>query len=517
MPATLVTAQRTSQWIGLLAGPILAAIVYALLPAQYTNAEGVLVEFTLPGRMTLAVMSLMAVWWLTEAIDISATALLPIALFPLLSIASIKEATAPYGSDIIFLFMGGFLLALCMQRWGLDRRIALITLRLVGTRPPAMIGGFMLVTAALSMWVSNTATAAMMLPIALSVIDLVLRKNAGASLNEQGGLPAEGVPGRNFALSLMLGIAYAASIGGIGTIIGSPPNAFLVQYIGETYGREISFMQWMTFGLPVVIIFLPIAWIMITWVLYPIKIKHIEGGRELIDSEFHALGPMKPGEWAAFIVFICTALLWIFRPLLVTISIGEGDALFKPLAGLSDPGIAILAGIVLFIIPVNLKRGTFALNWHTAQKLPWGILILFGGGLSLAAAVTANGVADYLGAQVASFTGAPALLLVLFVVAIVIFLTELTSNIATTAALVPILAALAPGLGVDPYLLIVPATIAASCAFMMPVATPPNAIVFAAGYITIPQMCKAGFWLNLLGVGIITVLAFAIIAPLLRG
>ncbi len=504
------TSRNIAQWIGLLGGPVLAVIVYALLPASYADAAGEMVAFNTAGRATLAVMTLMAVWWLTEAIDISATALLPIALFPLLGVADIKATTSPYGSDIIFLFMGGFLLALSMQRWGLDKRIALITLRLVGTRPPMMIAGFMVVTAVLSMWVSNTATAAMMLPIALSVVDLVLNQSGGASLDE-AGLPKEGAIGRNFALSLMLGIAYAASIGGIATIIGSPPNAFVVQFINETYGREVSFAQWMMIGLPLTLVFLPIAWALITWVLYPIRIKHIEGGRAMIESEFKKLGPMKAGEWTTFVVFTCTALLWVFRPLLQTITFGN----VQPFVSLSDAGIAMIGGLALFLIPVQPRAGTFAMNWATARNLPWGILILFGGGLSLAAAVKAKGVADFLGAQVVAFEGAPAVVLVLIVVTAIIFLTELTSNTATTATLVPILAALAPGLGVDPYLLIVPAAIAASCAFMMPVATPPNAIVFGSGYVTILQMCKAGVWLNLIGIVLVTGLAFAIVQRVL--
>ena len=394
-----------------------------------------------------------------------------------------------------------------------------------------MIGGFMLATAKINMWVTNTATAAMMLPIALSVIDLTKGRAVGSrpsalrqndiGPHDDATIPADrqkpraDSSSRNFALSLMLGIAYAASIGGIGTIIGSPPNGILVRFVKDTYGRDISFLEWLSFGLPFVCIFLPLAWVMITWVLYPIKIKRIEGGRALIESEFRALGPMKPGEWATFIVFMCTAMLWIFRPLIQTVEFGAGDDLTRPFAGLSDAGIAIAAGLALFLIPVDVNRGAFAMNWNTAVKLPWGILILFGGGLSLAAAVQTNGVADFLGAQVASFTGWPTLLIVLIVATFVIFLTELTSNTATTATLVPILAAIAPGLGVDPYLLIIPATIAASCAFMMPVATPPNAIVFAAGHVTIPQMCKAGVWLNILGIIVITLLALVIIKPLL--
>lgn len=503
--------RNPAQWIGLIAGPVLAVIVFASMPGTYDSAAGMSVPLGQAGRATLAVMTLMATWWLTEAIDISATALMPIALFPLLGVADIRAASAPYGSDVIFLFMGGFLMALSMQRWGLDRRIALITLRLVGTKPPMMIGGFMGVTAALSMWVSNTATAAMMMPIAMSVIDLVMRQRTGATADEQPIMPAPDKPHRNFALSMMLGIAYAASIGGIATIIGSPPNGIVVDFIKQTYGRDVSFAQWLMIGLPFSALLLPIAWVLIVWVLYPIGLERIEGGRAMIEAEYRKLGRVAAGEWATFVVFICTAALWIFRPLVQGISIDGA----RPFAGLSDAGIGMLGGLALFLIPLDVKAGTFAMNWRTAVRLPWGILILFGGGLSLAAAVQANGVGDFLGAQVAQFRGASALVVVLIVVTAITFITELTSNTATTATLVPILAALAPGLGVNPYLLIVPASIAASCAFMMPVATPPNAIVFASGYVTIPQMCKAGLWLNLIGVVLVTGFAFAAIERVL--
>ncbi len=535
--------RSTVQTLGLIGGPIVALLVYLLLPDQYTGIDGETINFTHGGRATLTVMTWMATWWLTEAIDISATSLLPIAVFPILGILSISRTTAPYASDFIFLFMGGFILALSMQRWGLDKRIALFTLRIVGSKPANIIAGFMLVTAGLSMWVSNTATAAMMLPIALSVIDLVLKKKTGATLKESG-LPDEGTTGRNFALSLMLAIAYSASIGGVATIIGSPPNGILVGFYSDTYDIEISFVQWMGIGAPISLIFLPLAWALITWVLYPIKLKAIEGGHELFENEYRKLGPMHRGEWVTMFVFISAAILWITRPLLTQLTIGEGDDAWQPLGGLSDAGVAILAAMALFVIPVKAKRNTgdeasdneddqqpktrrglwsfarfdvwtFAMDWHTAVKLPWGILILFGGGLSLAAAVQANEVAEFLGAQATALRGFPVIILVLAITAGVIFLTELTSNTATTATLVPILAGLAPGLGIGPEMLIIPATIAASCAFMMPVATPPNAIVFGSGYITIPQMAKAGLWLNIIGVVLVTLMLYAIILPLL--
>jgi solute carrier family 13 (sodium-dependent dicarboxylate transporter), member 2/3/5 len=533
--------QRIIQIFGLIAGPVAALVVYLLLPENYRGIDGNEIDFTHAGRATLAVMAWMATWWLTEAIDISATALLPIAVFPLLGILSIGQTTAPYGSEFIFLFLGGFILALSMQRWKLDRRIALVTLRFVGAKPANVIGGFMLITAVMSMWVSNTATAAMMLPIGLSVIALVFKQLSEDGAEAVDVANATDLRGKNFALSLMLGIAYAASIGGIASIIGSPPNVILVGFLSREYGVEIGFAQWMLFGVPFAVIFLAIAWAMITWVLYPFDIDQISGGRELFRRQLKALGPVKRGEWITMIVFFGTATLWITRPLLAGIVLGSGDDVWHPFAGLSDAGIVIIAAIALFVIPVStspppqrltaakrrwhhpvsepifrrLGTITFTMNWETAMKLPWGILILFGGGLSLAAAVQANGVAEFFGAQAAGLKGVPPIVLVLAVTAGVIFLTELTSNTATTATLVPVLAGLAPGVGVTPEMLIFPATIAASCAFMMPVATPPNAIVFGSGHITVEQMAKAGFWLNLIGVALVTLILYFVVIPII--
>jgi sodium-dependent dicarboxylate transporter 2/3/5 len=359
------------------------------------------------------------------------------------------------------------------------------------------------------MWVSNTATTIMMLPIALSVIDLVLRRVGGKTIGETESF-SEGA-GHNFALCLLLGIAYAASIGGIGTLIGTPPNLFLASYIETHLGREISFVRWMGIGLPLVIVFIPIVWFLVTRVLYPIRIGDIEGGRALITDGYRKLGPMKRGEWTTLVVFIVAATSWILRPLLKKIAIAG----VHPLAGLTDPGIAMIAALSLFVIPVDAKKRVFAMDWETAVKLPWGILVLFGGGLSLAAAISANGVGEFIGNQVAALGVLPGVVLVLVVTAMMIFLTELTSNTATTATLVPILAAIAPGLGLSPYVLIVPAAIAASCAFMLPVATPPNAIVFGSGYVRIAQMARAGLWLNFLGILLVTILTYAVVDPLL--
>ena len=489
---------RRVAWIGLVAGPLGAVAVYAVVPDA---AEGAGLGHA--GRATLGLMVWMAAWWLTEAIDVAATALLPVAVLPLLTsgtfdtpAAAVTAAASPYAHPLIGLFMGGFMVALAMERWGLHRRIALVTLRFVGTRPVNMIGGFMAVTAMMSMWVSNTATTAMMLPIAISVAGIVAGEAADGRERR-----------RNFALCLMLGIAYAASIGGIGTLIGTPPNLLLAAFVESSGGREITFVRWLGVGLPLVVVFLPATWLLLTRVIFPVDPEPIEGGPELVRREHAKLGPMTRGEWATLVVFTTMALAWITRPVLV--------ARIPPLAGLTDAGIAMAAALVLFVIPVDPGQRTFVMNWEWAKRLPWGILILFGGGLSLADAVSRHGVADYLGGFTGSLDALPAWLIVVAVTTGVIFLTELTSNTATTAALLPILAGVAPSLGLDPLLLLVPAAIAASCAFMMPVATPPNAIVFGSGHVTIPQMCRAGLWLNVLGVVLVTTLLYSVARPLL--
>ena len=506
---------------------MLAVVLYSQLPHAYTNSEGDTIAFSNAGRATMALAVWMAIWWMTEAVELYATALLPLVALPMTGASAVREAAAPYAHELIFLFMGGFLIALAMQRWGLHRRLALKALRAAGDHPAGIVACFMGVTAFFSMWVSNTATAVMMLPIALSIIGLVEQVepgslgvgagnsgnsgtgNGGAGGTETGGSGSKTRP--HFALCLLLGIAYAASIGGIGTIIGTPPNVFLASFIQSSLGEEISFVRWMGVGLPLVAVFLPLVWLMLTRVLYPVRGMRIEGSREVTEGAYRALGAMSRGEKAVLVVFLLAALSWIARPVLVQVQIGD----IHPLAGLSDPVIAMVAALALFVVPVDVKRRVFVMNWETAVKLPWGILLLFGGGLSLAAAIRANGVGEYIGHQLAFLSGIPTLLLVMAVIALVIFLTELTSNTATTATFIPILAALSPVFDLHPYMLIVPAAIAASCAFMLPVATPPNAIVFGSGHVTIQQMIRAGFWLNLLGVVLITVLVYTVMMRLL--
>jgi sodium-dependent dicarboxylate transporter 2/3/5 len=510
-----LTAEETSRGplrdrvglVGLVAGPLLALVAYVVVPSSFTSGATT-VELGSPGRWTAAMVVLMATWWMTEAIAISATALVPIVAFPLLGVASIEDAAAPYANPMIFLFLGGFLLALSMQRWGLERRLAMIALRLVGTEPRRVVGGLMTITAVFSMWVSNTATVAMMLPVALSIIDAAVPHGRAALTS------TERLPGRNFAVSLLLGIAVAASIGGVGTLIGTPPNLFLASFARENLGVEISFVAWLGIGLPIVAVLLPAAWLLVTRVLFPPDVDPALLARALDSEESDEadqLGPMSRGERVTMVVFVLTVLAWVTRPLLQEVTIGG----VTPLEGLTDAGIAMAAGLILFMIPVDVRRREFVMDWPTALKVPWGVLILFGGGLSLAAAVDTNGVAEFLGLQAEGLAVLPVLVAVGVITAGVIFLTELTSNTATAAALIPIFAAIAPALGADPLALAVPTAIAASLAFMLPVATPPNAIVFGSGLVQVPDMMRLGLRLNVLAVVVVTAATFLLAGPIL--
>lgn len=482
-------------WTGRLGAPIAALLVYLLLGASSLDQ---------PARAAASIGVLMAILWMTEAIPLPATALLPLVLFPVANVSSISATAAPYANDIIFLFMGGFMLALAMERWNLHKRIALLIVTFVGTKPTRLIGGFMLASATLSMWISNSATAVMMLPIGASVITLV---EARLREDPQLGSGAQQAIDR-FGVCLMLGLAYAASIGGVATIIGTPPNGILVSFLKNEYGVEIGFAKWMMIGGPFAAVFLVITWILLTRVLHRVTIDRIPGGRELIREELRTLGPVSRGEWTVFIVFMITATLWIARE-----PLANWDWLASAVPAitrLTDSGIAILAAVLLFSIPIDLKKGVFALDWKTAVKLPWGVLLLFGGGLSLAGAVGSTGLDDWIGSLVGSLEALPMIVIVVAVVTLIIFLTELTSNTATAATFLPILAGVAIGIGADVPMLVIPAAIAASCAFIMPVATPPNAIVFGSERIRIGHMVKAGLVLNLIGIVLITLLAFTV-------
>jgi sodium-dependent dicarboxylate transporter 2/3/5 len=484
--------------VGLVIGPLAGLVMFLALPAAGIEAGETVAGLTPPGRATAGVGVLMVVWWLTEAVPLSATALVPIGVLPLTGARTIVEATAPYADPVIFLFMGGFILGLAMQRWGLHRRLALLTILLVGTRPRMLVAGFMLATAVMSMWVSNTATAMMMLPIGVGVVHLVLER---VGRGGEAGPPPADTPEASFATALVLGIAYAASIGGVGTLIGTPPNVILRGYVARAYGHEIGFAAWLAVGLPLVAVFLALAWLYLTAVAFPIRLGRLPGGRDVVRGELRALGRMNPGELAVLAVFLLTATAWVFRPQLVALT---------GLRNLTDEGIAVAAAGALFVIPASVRAGTFVMDWETASRLPWGILILFGGGLSLAGAVQANGVDRFLGRGFAVLSGVHPFLIVLGVALAVIFMTEVTSNTAVANTVLPVLGGggAAATLGIDPVLLLVPAAVAASYAFMLPVATPPNAIVFGSGYVQPAQMARAGFWLNLVGAVLVTVLAY---------
>lgn len=466
-PGHIATSFRRERW-GTWFGPLLF-LVAVIAPAP----DGLSHEAWLTAGAGLW----MAVWWMSEAVPIPITSLLPIVLFPVLGIATIGQAASPYANPLIYLFMGGFILAIGMEKTGLHKRIALALLRRVGTRPDAIIGGFMLSCALLSMWVTNTATTMMMLPIGLSVIALA-REQEGGKANELG--PA-----------LMLAIAYACTIGGLGTLIGTVPNALVAGFMQETYGIQIGFVQWMGVGVPLVAVGIPLTWWLLTRRLFHLGHAPLQGLDDLIRRQLKEMGPPSRDEKWVFRVFGVIVLLWMTRPLLSD---------WVP--GLSDTGIALLGAIVLFLIPSATPGETwesrFLLTWEDARRLPWGILVLFGGGLSLAAAIADTGLASWLGTLISGISDWPVLLIIASVTLLVIFLTELTSNTATTAAFLPVMASVALGIGQNPFLLTIPATLAASAAFMLPVATPPNAIVYGSGVVSIPQMARTGIWMNLL-------------------
>ncbi|GGE60100.1 di- and tricarboxylate transporter [Streptosporangium jomthongense] len=464
------------QLIGLFLGAGLLLMTVLLPPPESMSVEA---------WSALGLMLLMATWWSTEAIPIPATALLPIVLIPGLGLGSISQATSPFAHPIIFLFLGGFTLGLAMQRWNLHRRIALMTLNAVGNEPKRQIAGFMLATAFLSMWVSNTATAIMMLPIGMSVIGMM------------GNGQPENV--QRYATALLLAIAYSASIGGVATLIGTPPNALLAAYLSETQGVSVGFAQWMLLGVPVSLVMLALVWWWLTRADFGLTRQ--EGTSQAIRDELAALGPMNHGEKLVALVFVVTASAWIFRPLL--------SAGIMP--WLTDTGIAVSAAIAMFIIPVSTREQTFVLDWETAKGIPWGVLLLFGGGLAMAGVISSSGLAEWIAASMGVASVLPLIVMIMLVVTVIIFLTEVTSNTATAAAFLPLLGALALSQEVSPLLLTVPAAIAASCAFMMPVATPPNAIVFSGGHMKIGDMIRAGFALNIAGIVVVTLLCYLLL------
>ena len=438
----------------------------------------------------LAVAMLMATWWITEAIPIPATALLPILLFPALGVMNGSEVTQPYAHHLIYLFLGGFLIAVTIEKWHLHRRIALYTIQLVGVTPNRIILGFMIASAGLSMWISNTAATMMMLTIGIAVLKQVIDE-----IHSDPDIQINTDPEHfHFGIALMLGIAYAASIGGIATLIGTPPNAILAGIIETQFGQSISFLNWMIFALPLSIIMLILTWYYLTHIAYPSEIDHLPGGEETIHRELKELGPMSSQEKTVLFVFCSVAILWMVRGLL------DGEQ-FKTI---KDSTIAMGGALLLFIIPSNFKKHEFLLDWQTAIKIPWDILILFGGGFALAKGFNDSGLTQAIADQLSVLQGSNLFLIIAIVTTVVIILTEITSNTATASMILPIIAALAIAMHIHPYSLMIAVALAASFAFMLPVATPPNAIVFSSRYVTIRQMAKTGIWVNLVGAILIT-------------
>ena len=494
------------QKIGFGLGPVLFALIF-LSPTP----EGLTPE----GQAVAAVTAWVAVWWMSEAIPIPATSLLPIVLFPLTGALPAAETTPSYANPLIFLFMGGFFLAMAMQRWGLHRRIALRTIKAVGTEPSRLILGFMLATAFLSMWVSNSATVMMMVPIALAVIYQT------ADLVDDSDLDIDTTEGNfSFGIALMLCIAYGASVGGVATLIGTPPNILFAGQAGELFGENISFAQWMLYGVPISAIGLVAVYIHVTRIAMSPQFDQLPIGAGTIDRQLSDLGSMNKQERLVLVVFVSMAFAWIGASLIGQFESAPAfvpgavalflDPIFAvPVPDDADTVVAIGGAMVLFTLPTTTEDGehTFLLDWSNAVDIPWGVILLFGGGLAIAAGFGDTGLAAWIGEQLQALEGVSMVLILFSVVAMTIFLTEVTSNTATTAMLMPILAGVAVGIGVHPFGLMIAAATAASFAFMLPVATPPNAIVFGSGYITLPQMVRVGVGLNVIGIILITAVA----------
>jgi len=459
------------QWSGWVIGPAVLLLTLVTSPPEGLSVEG---------WRTAGAAALMAVFWIAESIPIPATALLPLVLFPALGLGDIRESAAPFANPIIFLFLGGFIIALAMQRWNLHRRVAIGLIAGIGTRPARIVGGFLLASALVSMWVSNTATALMMLPIALSVVEL---------------FPATGDEDRelhDFGAALLLSVAYGATTGGMATLIGTPPNALLAAYVSDIYKITIGFGQWMLLGVPIVIVALPTVYLVLTRVMFRLDARELPGMADLIAREKASLGPITRPEAAVAAVFALTACGWIFQPVIT-----------RAVPLVSDTTIAMTGALLLFMIPINLRRGEFVMNWETTRGVPWGVLLLFGGGLSLAGNIERHGLAQYLGTLASGLDNLPMLAVLCAVAFGVLMLTELTSNTATAATFLPVAGALALSLGQNPLLFAIPTALAANCSYMLPVGTPPNAIVYGSGWIALPEMARTGLILNVLLVPIL--------------
>jgi len=474
----------TLKKIGFVLGPLLFA-----LTLLYFHPE----ELSKEANAVLATTLWVAVWWILEVVPIAVTAMLPIILFPITGAMKLGETTASFGHKYVFLYIGGFILAIAIEKWNLHKRIALNIIQVIGTSVSRIILGFMVATAFLSMWISNTATTVMMLPIGMAIISQ-LKDNPDTIEDEN----------LTFGKALMLAIAYSASIGGIATLIGTPPNLVLAGILEDHYNIELTFSRWIIFGLPISILLLFICWNYLTKIAFTFKQKEFPGGKAEIKRQIQLLGKMSYEEKTVLIVFASTAFLWVTRSFILKHIIPAID----------DTIIALVSAFVLFLLPSKTNKGTRIINWASAVKLPWGILLLFGGGLALAEGFKTSGLAVWIGSQISLIEHLPLFIILLLLVFTVNFLTEITSNLATTAMLLPVIAPVALALNVHPFMLMVGITVAASCAFMLPVATPPNAVVFGSGYLKIPDMMKTGIWMNIISIILVTLLTYYLL-PLL--
>jgi len=474
------------QKIGLIAGPVAGLLIYLLFrPADLPEA----------GHATAAIAAMMAIWWATEAVPVAVTAFLPLVLFPLTGIAPIAETAPSYAHPTTYLFLGGFVIALAIERTGLHRRVALLVFRFVGVNGRSLVGGFMIAAALLSMWISNTSTTLMLMPIVMSVV-LVIHETMDLNPTER----------KDFETAMLLGLAYAATLGGMTTLVGTPPNAFMAGFMQSNYGREIDFARWMLVGLPLAAVMMPISWLVLTRFLFTVNFRATRAVREHVNNLRDDLGPLTKAEFRIMLLFLFLVTGWIARkPIAAITGVSE----------LSDTGVAMMAAVLAFIIPCGSRPGNLV-SWEDTKRLPWGVLILFGGGLALASGMSSSGLTLWIGEQLAPIGRIHIAILIVAATAMVIFLTELTSNLATTATFLPVLAAVAVETGVDPLVFVIPVTLAASCAFMLPVATPPNAIVFSSGYISIPRMMRAGVVLNITGIVVLSIIALTL-APAVFG
>ena len=470
--------------IGFISGPLLFFILY-FIPITLITPEI---------DKVIAVAAWMVVWWITEAVSISVTALLPLALFPLLGINSIDNVARNYANHIVYLFFGGFVIALALEKVQLHKRIALSILKITGTRANGIILGFMIATALMSMWISNTASTVVMLPIAVSVIQLLMEDRDGFTKND-----------KNFALSIMLGIAFAANIGGMSTLIGTPPNSVMLGVLNDHNGLDIGFFQWMKMGVPFAILLMIIAYFCITRLFFRNHLGHIEGSGDIIQRELHKLGPLSRGEKVVLTIFLLTALAWMFRTSI--------NNLFPGLQ-LKDATISVIGALLMFIIPLEFKKGAFPIQWEDTQRLPWGILVLFGGGLALAAGLKDSGLIALIGDTISQKEHWGIWAVTAILIILMLFMTELMSNVALVTILIPLVIGIAQGMNAPILQMVIPVTLASSCAFMLPMATPPNAIVFASGHVRVHEMARIGVVLNLIAVGLLFAIAYFIIPSL---